>query len=141
MPHTGYIGLVLSKIIMSWRPWESFRMKPRRRSMTAFQPVANTARGADRGTPSGMRDVPRATPQRQEEEPPAPVPQPAPRRSPLRAIPPDDVPKRFTSFRLPIDLDEELRAMMFETRRSKQDLLTEFVTAGVQQWRRNRSKR
>jgi hypothetical protein len=60
---------------------------------------------------------------------------------PLRAAPPDDVPKRFTSFRLPVTLDEELRAMIYETRRSKQDLLIEFVTAGVQQWRKERAKR
>jgi hypothetical protein len=60
---------------------------------------------------------------------------------PLRALPPDDVPKRFTSFRLPVALDEDLRAMMFETRRSKQDLLIDFVTAGVQTWRRDRARR
>jgi hypothetical protein len=60
---------------------------------------------------------------------------------PLRALPPDDVPKRFTSFRLPVELDEELRAMMFETRRSKQDLLIEFVTAGVKSWRKDRVRR
>jgi hypothetical protein len=60
---------------------------------------------------------------------------------PLRATPPDDVPKRFTSFRLPVALDEELRAMMFETRRSKQDLLIEFVTEGIKVWRRERAKR
>lgn len=57
---------------------------------------------------------------------------------PLRAAPPDDVAKRFTSFRLPVSLDEDLRAMMFETRRSKQDLLIEFVTEGVKAWRRSR---
>lgn len=66
------------------------------------------------------------------EEPPDP---------PLRALPPDDVPKRFTSFRLPVGLDEELRAMMFETRRSKQDLLIEFVTNGIKLWRRERARR
>jgi hypothetical protein len=60
---------------------------------------------------------------------------------PLRALPPDDVPKRFTSFRLPVDLDEELRAMMYETRRSKQDLLIEFVTEGIRKWRRERARR
>jgi hypothetical protein len=60
---------------------------------------------------------------------------------PLRAAPPDDVAKRFTSFRLPVSLDEDLRAMMFETRRSKQDLLIEFVTEGVKAWRRERAKR
>jgi hypothetical protein len=60
---------------------------------------------------------------------------------PLRALLPDDVPKRFTGFRLPVDLDEQLWAMVFETRRSKQDLLIQFVTAGIQEWRRNRAKR
>jgi hypothetical protein len=60
---------------------------------------------------------------------------------PLRAVPPDDIPKRFTSFRLPVALDEELRAMMFETRRSKQDLLIDFVTQGIKVWRRDRAKR
>lgn len=94
----------------------------------------------------GMRDVPKAT---VEPEPPenqnlqaSPaailVPEDEP---PLKAIPPDDVPKRFTSFRLPVSLDEELRAMVYETRRSKQDLLIEFVTAGVKLWRRERAKR
>ena len=60
---------------------------------------------------------------------------------PLRAAPPDDVPKRFTSFRLPVALDEEFRAMIFETRRSKQDLLIEFVTTGIKLWRQERLKR
>jgi hypothetical protein len=60
---------------------------------------------------------------------------------PLRAVPPDDVAKRFTSFRLPVSLDEDLRAMMFETRRSKQDLLIGFVTEGVRAWKRDRAKR
>jgi hypothetical protein len=80
-------------------------------------------------------------------EPAEPHPQPAPIATvrdpdpPLRAIPPDDIPKRFTSFRLPVSLDEELRAMMFETRRSKQDLLIDFVTEGIKSWRRERIKR
>jgi len=60
---------------------------------------------------------------------------------PLRAAPPDDVPKRFTSFRLPVSLDEDLRAMMYETRRSKQDILIDFVTVGINIWRRERAKR
>jgi hypothetical protein len=74
---------------------------------------------------------------------PAPVPTPAIDEDdpPLRAAPPDDVPKRFTSFRLPVALDEDLRAMMFETRRSKQDLLIEFVTQGIKAWRRDRIRR
>lgn len=60
---------------------------------------------------------------------------------PLRPAPPEDVPKRFTSFRLPVSLDEDLRSMIFETRRTKQDLLIEFVTAGVEKWRRERVRR
>lgn len=60
---------------------------------------------------------------------------------PLRAVPPDDVPKRFTSFRLSVDLDEALRAMMFETRQSKQDLLTKAVADLVAGWRKSRVKR
>jgi len=78
---------------------------------------------------------------------PTPAPAPVLRSAideddpPLRAAPPDDVPKRFTSFRLPVALDEDLRAMMFETRRSKQDLLIEFVTQGIKTWRRDRMRR
>jgi hypothetical protein len=60
---------------------------------------------------------------------------------PLRAQPPEDVPKRFTSFRLPVSIDEQLRDMIYETRRSKQDLLLEFVTAGLQRWHQERIKR
>jgi hypothetical protein len=60
---------------------------------------------------------------------------------PLRAAPPDDVPKRFTSFRLPVELDESLRAMVFETRLSKQDLLTQAVTELVARWKRERARR
>ena len=73
------------------------------------------------------------------------LPRPAPVTEdddpPLRAAPPDDVPKRFTSFRLPVALDEDLRAMMFETRRSKQDLLIEFVTDGIKRWQQERVRR
>jgi hypothetical protein len=60
---------------------------------------------------------------------------------PLRAVPPDDVPKRFTSFRLPVELDEDLRNMAFVTRRSKQDLLIEAVTELVRRWKRDRVRR
>ena len=60
---------------------------------------------------------------------------------PLRPAPPEDIAKRFTSFRLPVNLDEELRAMIFETRRTKQDLLIEFITAGIEKWRRERVAR
>jgi hypothetical protein len=87
-------------------------------------------KGEARGiSPALAQPVPVVPPLAEEPEPP------------LRAIPPDDVAKRFTSFRLPVSLDEDLRAMMFETRRSKQDLLIDFVTAGVQAWRRDRVRR
>jgi predicted transcriptional regulator len=56
-------------------------------------------------------------------------------------VPPDDVPKRFTSFRLPVELDEDLRNMAFVTRRSKQDLLIEAVTDLVRRWKRDRARR
>src|SRR3954452_22830041 len=78
-----------------------------------------------------------------------PQPQPEPPRlspesieePPLRPAPPEDIAKRFTSFRLPVNLDEELRAMIFETRRTKQDLLIEFITTGIEKWRRERVAR
>ena len=59
---------------------------------------------------------------------------------PLRAVPPEIEPLRFTSFRVPVELDEQLRAMMFETRRSKQDILTGFVRDGIAAWRRDRRR-
>jgi hypothetical protein len=55
-------------------------------------------------------------------------------------VPPTDEAKRFTSFRLPVALDEDLRAMVFQTRRSKQDILIEFVTEGVARWKRAMAK-
>ena len=59
---------------------------------------------------------------------------------PLRAAPPEIEPLRFTSFRLPVELDEQLRAMMFETRRSKQDILIGFVRDGITAWRKGRRR-
>jgi hypothetical protein len=59
---------------------------------------------------------------------------------PLRAAPPEIEPLRFTSFRLPVELDELLRAMMFETRRSKQDILIGFVRDGIAAWRKQRRR-
>lgn len=87
---------------------------------------------------------PVAPPQPNPEPSPMPATAPQPTEEtdpPLRAAPPDDVAKRFTSFRLPVSLDEDLRAMMFETRRSKQDLLIDFVTEGVKGWKRDRVRR
>jgi hypothetical protein len=78
---------------------------------------------------SGRKPVPMAALEDDADEPP------------LRAAPPDDVPKRFTSFRLPVELDEFLRAMVFETRQSKQDLLTQAVTELVARWKRERARR
>ena len=112
-------------------------------------------KGEARGVSPALAVAPRLAeplaPAPQQAQSPAPAPVPAPAQPaavveesddpPLRAAPPEDVPKRFTSFRLPVDLDEKLRAMMFETRRSKQDLLIEFVTAGIKAWRRDRIKR
>ena len=103
-------------------------------------------KGEARGlSPAMAVPAPREEPVRMPPLPPTPASQPAPAIEeddpPLRAAPPDDVPKRFTSFRLPVALDEDLRAMMFETRRSKQDLLIEFVTEGIKKWRRERMRR
>ena len=91
------------------------------------------ARGVD-----PARAVPQAPQQAAQSEPQPPS---VGQEPPLRPIPPEDVAKRFTSFRLPVALDEDLRAMIFETRRTKQDLLIEFVTAGVEKWRRERARR
>jgi hypothetical protein len=60
---------------------------------------------------------------------------------PLRPLPPADEPMRFTSFRVPVSLDEQLRGMIFETRRSKQDILTEFVRQGLERYRKERKRR
>ena len=118
-------------------------------------------KGEARGQSPALADAPRPAAAVELLAPPVPSPSPSPSPPaepappprftpvaaeevddpPLRAAPPDDIPKRFTSFRLPVDLDEELRAMMFETRRSKQDLLIDFVTSGVQAWRRERIRR
>ena len=60
---------------------------------------------------------------------------------PLRPLPPADEPMRFTSFRVPVSLDEQLRGMIFETRRSKQDILTEFLRQGLDRYRKERKRR
>ena len=60
---------------------------------------------------------------------------------PLRPLPPADEPMRFTSFRVPVSLDEQLRGMIFETRRSKQDILTEFLRQGLERYRKERKRR
>jgi hypothetical protein len=110
--------------------------------MSQFKPTPIPPEELTTALREGIRDVPRTTAAQQPlVVVPEAVPEPVEQEPPLRAIPPDDVAKRFTSFRLPVDLDEELRSMMFETRRSKQDLLIEFVTNGVQAWRKGRARR
>jgi len=106
--------------------------------MANFSPKALPPEDLTAALRQGMTDIPRVTPPVPATTPSQPVLTEDP---PLQAAPPDDVPKRFTSFRLPVDLDEELRAMMFETRRSKQDLLTEFTANGIKAWRQSRTRR
>ncbi len=109
---------------MSWRPRQPvFGTEAREdRRITVFQPVPDTPRGADRALPRwacGTLPELRRSGRRRSLQRHLFRLSPRKRHRPLRAIPPDDVPKCFTSFRLPIDLDdEESRAMMFETRRS-----------------------
>lgn len=107
-------------------------------------PVAPQAASTVAPTQQLPATQPVAPPQPNPEPSPMPATSPQPTEEtdpPLRAVPPDDVAKRFTSFRLPVSLDEDLRAMMFETRRSKQDLLIDFVTEGVKGWKRDRVRR
>jgi hypothetical protein len=106
--------------------------------MANFSPKALPPEDLTAALRQGMADIPRATSPAPATTPSQPVMTDDP---PLQAAPPDDVPKRFTSFRLPVDLDEELRAMMFETRRSKQDLLTEFTANGIRAWRQSRTRK
>jgi hypothetical protein len=105
---------------------------PPKRDEPAATPISALAVAASQppAPPAPIPAIPEAQQQADEEVDP-----------PLRAVPPDDVAKRFTSFRLPVSLDEDLRAMMFETRRSKQDLLIGFVVEGVRLWKRDRAKR
>jgi hypothetical protein len=81
---------------------------------------------------------PTAAPQRTV---PARVPEDDVDEPPLRPLPPSDEPMRFTSFRVPVSLDEQLRGMIFETRRSKQDILTEFLRQGLERYRKERKRR
>ena len=73
--------------------------------------------------------------------PMARMPDDDPDEPPLRPLPPEDEPMRFTSFRVPVSLDEQLRGMIFETRRSKQDILTEFLRQGLERYRKERKRR
>jgi hypothetical protein len=54
---------------------------------------------------------------------------------------PDTIPRTLISFRAPVQLTEELRLMAFETRRPKQDLLTEFLSEGLKRWKAARARR
>ena len=54
---------------------------------------------------------------------------------------PDTVSRALVSFRAPVQLTEELRLMAFETRRPKQDLLTEFLSEGLKRWKAARARR
>jgi hypothetical protein len=54
---------------------------------------------------------------------------------PLQPAPVDDVLRRLVSFRTPVQLDQDLRAMVFETGRTKQDLLTDFLAEGIKKWK------
>jgi hypothetical protein len=92
---------------------------------------------AEEAPPRSLPGIEPARP-RAVQPPEQPSIQPEADDPPLRAVPPSDVPKRFTSFRLPVSLDEDLRAMIYETRRTKQDLLIEFVASGVENWKRSR---
>jgi hypothetical protein len=108
------------------------------------EPTAPATQAATPAPPAPTAALPTVSPQPAPEAAPMPIVAPQAIEEtdpPLRAVPPDDVAKRFTSFRLPVSLDEDLRAMMFETRRSKQDLLIDFVTEGVKGWKRDRARR
>jgi hypothetical protein len=59
---------------------------------------------------------------------------------PLQPAPVDDVLRRLISFRTPVQLDQDLRAMVFETGRTKQDLLTDFLAEGIRKWKAARRR-
>jgi hypothetical protein len=59
---------------------------------------------------------------------------------PLRAPPVRDELRRIVSFRAPIQLDRDLEGMMFETGRTKQELLTEFLAEGIRRWKTERRR-
>jgi hypothetical protein len=78
---------------------------------------------------------------------PAEVPRPAPRSAQeLESVlddltMPEVVPLVMVSFRAPVKLAEELRLMAFETRRPKQDILTDLLAEGLKRWKSTRAKR
>jgi hypothetical protein len=77
----------------------------------------------------------------------AEVPRPAPRSAQeLESVlddltMPEVVPLVMVSFRAPVKLAEELRLMAFETRRPKQDILTDLLAEGLKRWKSTRAKR
>jgi len=80
------------------------------------------------------------------EQPPALTPAPHPVQEPESTLddlpaPPDVVPLVMVSFRAPVKLAEELRVMAFETRRPKQDILTDLLAEGLKRWKTVRAKR
>jgi hypothetical protein len=46
--------------------------------------------------------------------------------------------KRQVSARVPASLDRELRGMVFETGRTQQEIITEFLIEGLKRWRKSR---
>jgi hypothetical protein len=59
---------------------------------------------------------------------------------PLRAAPVRDELRRIVSFRAPVQLDRELEGMMFETGRTKQEILTEMLAEGIRRWKIERRR-
>jgi hypothetical protein len=54
----------------------------------------------------------------------------------LTRVPRQDEPKSWAGFRIPAELNEKLEEIVYRTRRKKQDLLTEFVEAGIERLER-----
>jgi hypothetical protein len=46
--------------------------------------------------------------------------------------------RRQISFRATVEIDLAMRSMMFETGRSQQEILEEFVGEGLRKWRESR---
>lgn len=57
---------------------------------------------------------------------------------PLRPAPPRAEATRQLSFRASVFLQGEMRDMMYETGRSQQEIMTEFMTEGFRRWRASR---
>ena len=72
---------------------------------------------------------------------PAPPPAQVPESALDDFAMPEVVPLVMVSFRAPVQLAEELRLMAFETRRAKQDILTDLLAEGLKRWKAARAKR